>query len=263
MIIPVVLIPIFTFAFFILTWQGGLAMSIDKKLLPLLFALPVALSFLVIGIVVIVRLCRKLPVLMLVQVLVIEIIAVAAFFMLDYKQNTWLLNQYLYQDKRMAFVERIQTNPNPGQEAAMMDSIQQHRNYPFSIVLTDDEYNLQNRHNVLSDRKGVQSYVTVQRDCDGNLMVEFPYDSEFMGRTYSVLYSDRFPIANTSIIWDENGLPRTSVGHHIDKFRIIDTISPHWYYVANGSSGFNLSFNLFGGGGGSGSSSGGSSGGCQ
>ena len=264
MLIPVVLIPVFTLAFFFLTWQGGLSMGIEKNLLPVIFGLPVAVSFLVIAIIVIVRLCRKMPVLLLVQVLVMEIIALSAFFILDYKKNTWLLNQYLYQDKREAFVKRIQSNPNPGNEAAMMDSVQQHRNYHFFITLLDDEECLQNRRSMDTLTRQTISSVGVQRDCDGNLTVKFDYDEMFFGATFSVLYSDRLPRVNEMTSWDVNGIPRTTVYHSIDKYTVMDTIAPHWYYVQDASGGFHLDFSGgWGGGGGGASSSGGSSGGCQ
>jgi hypothetical protein len=263
MLIPVVLIPVFTLAFFFLTWQGGLMMSIEKAMLPVLFGLLVVVSFLVISIVVIVRLCRKMPVSLLLQVLGMEIIALSAFFILDYKKNTWILNQYLYQHRREAFVQRIQASPNAGNEAAIMDSIHAHRNRPFSIELNGSEFNLQNKKTIDYQTKETKSIVTVQRDCDGNLTAEFVYDGEFMDSDYAILYSDKLPRTDIITIWDANALPRKETSAHIDDYAVLDTISPHWYYVRCKSPWAAMfNFNLFGNFGAGGSAVSGA-GGCQ
>jgi hypothetical protein len=228
MLIPVIMIPVFTFALFLLTWQGGLHTSIEKKFLPLLFALPVVVSFVVVSIVVIVRLCRKLPVRMLLQVLAMELVVVAAFFALDYKRSTWMLNQFLYQDKREEFVQRIQKHPEAGQEQNAMRYIDSLRNYPQQIILNGNEECLQNKR--LPDGS-FESTVLVRRDCAGNLLLEFVYDADFLGSDYAVLYSDKDPVHETVSTWDVNGIPRTEQRVTIDSYTVLDTLSPHWYYV--------------------------------
>lgn len=231
MIIPVVLIPIFTFAFFILTWQGGLSMNVSKSLLPILFGLPVVISFIVIGIVVIVRLCRKLPVLLLVQVLAIEIIVTVTFFALDYQRSTWMMNQFLYQDKREEFVTRLKTNPNAGEEQAAMAFIDTSRNALHSIQLHDDEENLQNKFQAAGGAMEASSNVAVMRDCDGNLTVEFVYDGKWYSGNYVILYSERKPKPETREFSDSYGVKHNEFCQMIHEYKVIETISPNWYYA--------------------------------
>jgi hypothetical protein len=231
MLIPVVLIPFFTIALFLLTWQGGLSMSLDKALLPIVFALPVAISFLVVSIVVIVRLARKRPVRLLLQVLIIEVLVVVTFFLMDYEKSTWKMNQWLYQEARVAFVQRIQSPNLSSEEKTAMDTLQQHRNWPVNIQLHGGEFRLQNRRNVAYKGPEVQSAVTVMRDCDGALTVEFVYDGKFLGSDYAILYSDKSPKREEWTSWDENNIPREEVNDMIGDYSVIDTLSSHWYYV--------------------------------
>lgn len=255
MLIPVIMIPFFTIAFFFLTWQGGLHMSLDKDLLPLVFALPVAISLVVVGIVVIVRRTRNRPVRLLLQVLIIELLLVPAFFLLNYDHSTWKLNQYLYQDDRVAFVKRIQSPNLSIEEKVAMDTLLQHRNWPMEIVLHGSEKYLQNSRRISENGTETISTVTVMRDCDGNLTVQFVYDGEFFGADYSILYSDKNPAREETTSWDKNGIPRKEVNYTIGGYTVLDTISPNWYYVQNGGSWSGL-FNFGGGGGGGGWSSG-------
>lgn len=327
MMIPVVLIPVATFILFIVTWQGGFNTSLDTSQLQILFAIPVAISFLAVFIVLVVRACRNkffrrfliMPVLciptlsayslfvlwqiglstdksitlllytvpifctvftllviliiwlfkrhvlwLIVHIYLIVGVFVFAFVHYDYERMALHLNIYLYQEGREGVIERLRSDTlSQGERNALIyvDSI---RNVPYPVRLNGKEMHLQSQ--LLKDTgDGYVSEMHVKRNCDGELVADFMYDSDD-GSNYYFIYSDALPVKYVDSVWTAGlGTARAEEYYKIEEYEIVETIKPHWYYVkqSNGS-GFHLDFSgLFGGGGGWGGGGGGTSGGCQ
>jgi hypothetical protein len=142
-----------------------------------------------------------------------------------------MLNQFLYQDKRQAFVTRLKTNPNPGEEQAAMAFIDTARNTMHSIQLHDDEARLQNKYQENGSALEPTSNVVVQRDCAGNLMVEFVYDGKWLSGNYVILYSEKKPVQEHKTFSDSYRVEHSEYCEMIYNYKVIETISPNWYYA--------------------------------
>src|ERR1044072_7522271 len=149
LLMPVIFIPAFTAYYFLFLWRYGLEMGIGKGITRLEFGVPLAASFLVLLIICIVRLYRKTSVLYLSQVMIMESGLGATGIFSDYREQSWKLNMHLYQEKREAFVNRILSDSASTEEKYAVIETEKHRNYPQSISLKDDEFNLQN--SILTD----------------------------------------------------------------------------------------------------------------
>ena len=300
--------------------------NIDKRLLTLLFAIPVAVAFLVVGIVLIVRACRNrfFRRFLIIPFLFVPALSLYAFFALwriglsseklitllicalplfcsaftllviliiwffkrhvlwhivqlylvigafafafvhyDYKQMASHLNIYLYQDDREAVIARLRSDTLSEDERRAMIYIDTLRNVPHPVRLHSKETNLDNtRFKDTGD-----SYVSemrVKRNCDGELVAEFKYDSD-ASYNYYFIYSDALPDYSIDSTWTAGlGTARAEEYYKIEKYIVVETIQPHWYYVKESRPGFTLDFSgLFGGSGWGGGASGGSAGGCQ